>query len=252
MAEIPRVYVDNFTAALNKLSQKTREKLAEALASIDMSQDVATVREQVIDVMQAYCGGATDTAAMLAAEFYDGLREFEIGERYGALAESGRKLAATDGAVRAFAQKLVDGKPDEFRELCLERLDYEIKVAAERAVLINGARDRKRPRFARVPTGAETCDFCLMLASRGFVYRSADSATHSHANCDCRIVPSWKANKVEGYDPKALYKRWQEAIDTEAKERAERNGTTVAEERQRIMDRYKRAASNARARRKAR
>lgn len=251
MAEIPRVYVDRFTDALNRLSQDMRKRLADELAAIDMSQDVATVRNQVIEVMQTYCGGASDVSATLAAEFYDGLREIEIGERLGAIADSGRKVAATDGAVRAFAQKLVDGKPDEFRELCLERLDYEIKIAAERAVLINGARDSKRPRFARVPTGTETCDFCLMLASRGFVYRSKDSASHSHANCDCRIVPSWKANKVEGYDPKAIYKRWQEAIDAEAKERAERNGTPIAEERQKIMDRYKRAADNARVRRKS-
>ena len=180
---IPRRYVNNFTKALNAVSEDMRRRLADELAAIDMSQDVATVRQRVVEVMQAYCGGATDVAATLAAEFYDGLREIELGERMGALADSGRDPAATDGAVRAFAQKLVDGRPDEFRELCLERLDYEMKVAAERCVLANGARDRRRPKFARVPTGAETCDFCLMLASRGFVYRSADSASHSHANC---------------------------------------------------------------------
>ena len=180
---IPRRYVNNFTKALNAVSEDMRRRLADELAAIDMGQDVATVRQQVVEVMQAYCGGATDVAATLAAEFYDGLREFELGERMGAFADSGRDPAATDGAVHAFAQKLVDGKPDEFRELCLERLDYEMKVAAERCVLTNGARDRRRPKFARVPTGNETCDFCLMLASRGFVYRSADSASHSHANC---------------------------------------------------------------------
>ena len=118
------------------------------------------------------------------------------------------------------------------------------------AVLINGGRDRRRPRFARVPTGNETCDFCLMLASRGFVYRSADSATHTHANCDCRIVPSWDSNEVEGYDPSAIYGRWQEQVDEMARERAERRGTSFEEERGEIMARYARAASNARQRRR--
>ena len=247
---IPRRYVNNFTKALNAVSEDMRRRLADELAAIDMGQDVATVRQQVVEVMQAYCGGATDVAATLAAEFYDGLREFELGERMGALADSGRDPAATDGAVRAFAQKLVDGKPDEFRELCLERLDYEMKVAAERCVLTNGARDRRRPKFARVPTGNETCDFCLMLASRGFVYRSADSASHSHANCDCRIVPSWRSDEVEGYDPSALYDQWQGQVDAMARERADRDGTSFAEERRAIMDRYARAASNARQRRR--
>lgn len=247
---IPRRYVNNFTKALNAISEDMRRRLADELAAIDMTQDVATVRQQVIDIMQVYCGGATDMAAVLAAEFYDGLRKLEIGEGMGAIADSGRNPDATDGAVRAFAQKLVDGKPDEFRELCLERLDYEVKTAAERTVLINGGRDRRRPRFARVPTGNETCDFCLMLASRGFVYRSADSATHTHANCDCRIVPSWDSNEVEGYDPSAIYGRWQEQVDEMARERAERRGTSFEEERGEIMARYARAASNARQRRR--
>jgi hypothetical protein len=250
MAEIPRFYVDGFTRALNRVSESARKGLADALASIDMTQDVATVREQVIAVMQVWCGGATDQAAVLAASFYDGLREFELGERMGAVADSGRDPDATDGAVRAFAQKLVDGGPDEFIRLCLERLDYEMKVAANEAVLANGRRDRVRPRYARVPDGAETCDFCLMLASRGFVYQSEAAASHAHSGCDCRTVPSWRSRKVEGYDTRALHDRWQEAIDAKARERAERNGTTEADERRKIMEAYERAASNAKRRRR--
>ena len=44
--------------------------------------------------------------------------------------------------------------------------------------------------FARIPTGAETCDFCLMLAGRGAVYASAATAGESskfHGDCDCRV-----------------------------------------------------------------
>lgn len=250
MAEIPRSCVDGFTRAINRVSESARKGLADALAAIDMSQDVATVREQVIAAMQVWCGGATDQAALLAAAFYDGLRELELGAPMGAVASSGRNPDATDGAVRAFAEKLVDGKPDEFVTLCLERLDYETKVAANEAVLINGHRDSRRPRYARVPDGAETCDFCLMLASRGFVYESEAAASHAHSGCDCRTVPSWGARGVEGYDPKAIYGRWQDAIDAKAKERAERNGTTEADERKKILAAYERSASNAKKRNK--
>ena len=248
MPPIPRAYVDNFTRAVNGVSAQCRGGLADALAHIDMMQDVATVREQVIAAMQVWCGGATDQAAVLAAAFYDGLRELELGAPMGAVASSGRNPDATDGAVRAFAEKLVDGKPDEFVTLCLERLDYETKVAANEAVLINGHRDSRRPRYARVPDGAETCGFCLMLASRGFVYQSEAAASHAHAGCDCRTVPSWGARGVEGYDPRAIYGRWQDAIDAKAKERAERNGTTEADERAAIMAAYQRSATNAKRR----
>ena len=56
-----------------------------------------------------------------------------------------------------------------------------------------------------------TCMFCTMLASRGFVYHSADTASHAHPDCNCRIVPSWdkKNPAVEGYDPDKYYDMWK-------------------------------------------
>jgi hypothetical protein len=250
MPPIPRAYVDGFTRALNGVSAQCRRGLGDALARIDMTQDVATVREQVIAAMRVWCGCATDQAAVLAAEFYDGLREMELGARLGAVASSGREPEATDGAVRAFAQQLVDGRPDELVRLCLDRLDYEVKVAAAQTALDNARRDPVKPRFARVPTGTETCDFCLMLASRGFVYHTEATASHAHAGCDCRTVPSWRAHEVEGYDTKDLARRWQDAIDAKAKERAERNGTDEADERAAIMAAYRRSAASAKKRNK--
>lgn len=250
MAAIPRAYIERYTKAINTISADSRQKLADALAAVDYTQDVATIRDEVIAIMDVYCGGATDLTAQLAAEFYDGLREYELGERMGAVAKSGRDPNATEGAVRAFAQKLVEDKTAEFITLCLERLDYETKVAAAQTVLNNGKRDSRHPRYARVPSGAETCDFCLMLASRSFVYRNETTASHAHSGCDCRIVPSWKSMAVEGYDPDALYDQWQKAIDTKAAERAERNGTSVDEERRHIMKGYGNAAKNAKKRNK--
>lgn len=69
-------------------------------------------------------------------------------------------------------------------------------------------------RFGRVPTGATTCIFCFMLASRGFVYRSADTASFkAHFKDDCEIVPEFKAgaNQIEGYDPDSMADMWAEA-----------------------------------------
>lgn len=250
MASIPRSYIERFTSSVNRISEQARAELAAALELVDYSQDVATIREQVITIMQAYCEGATDLAAILSAEVYDGLREYEIGSRMGASTNSGRIPEATVHAVRAFAQKLVDGKTDEFKTLCIERLDYEVKRASAETILNNGNRDRIRPRYARVPTGTETCDFCLMLASRGFVYKSLAAASHFHSNCDCRVIPSWKAFQVDGYDPDALRDEWVAAVDAKAEERSERNGTSFDVERKKIMDGYERAATNAKKRKR--
>ena len=76
------------------------------------------------------------------------------------------------------------------------------------------ANDPTKPRWARVPRGAKTCAFCLMLASRGFAYLSEDAAGRQmqyHADCDCDIVPSWGSAKLKDYDPDKYYEMYQAA-----------------------------------------
>ncbi|RSX52659.1 hypothetical protein [Bifidobacterium callimiconis] len=81
-------------------------------------------------------------------------------------------------------------------------------------------RDPTQPRWARVPNGP-TCEFCVMLASRGWVYWTEDSArlggSFHNGNCDCSVVPSWGAQKLKGYDPDRLYEQYQQCADTTAR-----------------------------------
>ena len=68
-------------------------------------------------------------------------------------------------------------------------------------------------RYARVPSG-KSCAFCLMLASRGFVYHSRTSAGedkgHYHLHCHCAVVAGNLKTKVNGYDPDGLNERMTE------------------------------------------
>lgn len=102
-------------------------------------------------------------------------------------------------------------------EWALEPLDAENPTAArkrlggsvQRMVLqparetVWDATERAGTRFARVPQGAETCEWCLMLASRGAVYdefsvltttgRSTSTSGRPaglryHDRCDCRSI----------------------------------------------------------------
>ena len=64
-------------------------------------------------------------------------------------------------------------------------------------------------RWARVPTGSYPCPWCVMLASRGFVYRSEEAAGghgQYHAYCYCALIPAKdsKSAHIDGYDPDAL------------------------------------------------
>jgi hypothetical protein len=186
----------------------------DALSQIDYTADVASIREAVIAIMQPACGASSTLAAMIAADFYDGLRaRFGIADGFMAEVDAQREPEATEGAVRAFTQDLVDGKPvEQFVGKCADRIDYETRLAANECIEFNAKNDPKKPRWARIPTGAETCQFCIMLASRGFVYHSEETASHAHAHCDCRITPSWdKSPKAQGYDPDAYYDEWVES-----------------------------------------
>ena len=245
---IPRAAVDFLTEEINGISSDAQARVLEVLRGIQWTpENIAQYRDLVIQALAAIMPTYTTMAAQASADFYDAARELVIGKKMGAKAVSGYDEAKTAGAVRAFVRFIVDGRVDTFNEQILQRVDYEMKLSAANSTIENGKRDKRKPRYARVPTGSETCDFCLMLASRGFVYSSQSTASmgHVHSGCDCRIVAGWDGMEVGDYDPQSIYDRWQDAIDAKAKERSERNGTTVSEERAAIMAAYGRAAKNA-------
>ena len=61
--QIPRSYVENYSKALNVVSDKARTALVDALSQIDYSADVASIREAVIAIMQPACGASSTMAA---------------------------------------------------------------------------------------------------------------------------------------------------------------------------------------------
>lgn len=85
----------------------------------------------------------------------------------------------------------------------------QVKRQANRTMAENCAHDGVR--YARVPRGSETCGFCIMLASRGFVYTTPEAAQHSHDGCDCKVMPGFDGAEVEGYDPDSMYDLYREA-----------------------------------------
>ena len=114
--------------------------------------------------------------------------------------------------------------------------------AANNTMSSNANRDedfKAGMRWARVPTGRETCGFCVMLASRGFAYRTRESAggiygssiNTYHSHCDCRVVPGDAFTEVEGYDPDWLYDVYKDARDTIEKQ-ARYEWSNMSEEQQ--------------------
>ena len=112
-----------------------------------------------------------------------------------------------DDVAAEFAAQWYDDAA--FARVCGEFARNDAFRSLNETIIANVGRDKdKGARFARVPTGLETCTFCLMLASRGAVYHTRKTAgkfRHFHRNCDCKVVPGFKddpmAVLVEGHNP---------------------------------------------------
>lgn len=201
---IPRAAVDFLTEEINGISADAQARVLEVLRGIQWTpENVAQCRDLVIQALSAVMPTYTTMAAQASADFYDAARELVVGERLGAQAISDFDMRKTEGAVRGFVRFVLDGRVETFNEQVLQRIDYEMKRSANMSVVENGRRDPKSVRYARVPTGAETCDFCLMLASRGFVYQSESTASASHVHANC-VLPD---TVLGALDVKALLRR---------------------------------------------
>lgn len=235
-AQITRASMSRYTDGINKISARFQDAARVQLERLDWAGDMTGAIDAAVDIVNASAGAAAEASAQLGAVFYDGVSELQTGRAYGADAYSDHLDEGTERAVRGIAQEGVDGNIAGMIGQLLARIDYETKRAAGNSVIQNARRDTRQPRYARVPYG-ETCPFCIMLASRGPIYYTAESAgfnNHYHANCDCRIVPMFDVavipnevdgkptggyiararGIVEGYDPDALFQRyWQMVAD---------------------------------------
>lgn len=208
--KIPRKYIDSFTKLLEDLSEASKRIISLKLAKIDYKNDT-DLQDKLLETLEPLLEASTDQAAAYAAIFYDILRMESTGEPLNAVTYSGRNPETTERALQDYLDQTGWEYSDALLNLILGQIDYEIKKAASEAVLHNANIDPLEPRFARVPAGADTCPFCIMLASRGFVYHSRQSAgelNHFHANCRCRVIPGFPGMEVEGYDPSALYEQY--------------------------------------------
>ena len=173
---------------------------------------VAEKREAAKLIMEGFVQGYDDVAAEFAAQWYDGLAKRNGARLQQAVTMTTYEPKTVDEVARYQAKKLAKGDDAAFARACGEYARNDAFRSLNETIVANVGRDRDRGvRFARVPTGLETCTFCIMLAGRGAVYHTRKSAgefRHFHRNCDCKVVPGFEddpdAELVEGVRPKEL------------------------------------------------
>lgn len=169
--------------------------------------------EDLIDFLDEIMGDVTDAygemGAATAAEFFDAVMAVEDQE-LGAEVFSGIDADYIHGMCERYATD------PEIIDRVRDISQFIVKRAALECTIANC--DKRNIKYARVPSGRETCGFCLMLASRGWVYKTektAEGTNTMHRGCDCIIVPGIPGvTKIRGYDPDALYERYLECVET--------------------------------------
>ena len=181
--------------------------------------DPAWQRDLLLDEIPALVRKYGNIAATAAAEWYERTRATQVNGAYAPLTADPFPDAAIQATVRYKAGDLFTGNSADMAAFLQGALNRWVQYSGRETVARNVRYDPSKPRFARIPTGAKTCAFCLMTSSRGYVYHKEASAGGDfhkfHTDCDCQIVSEWDKDvtHIEGYDPDAMYDKYLHARD---------------------------------------
>lgn len=178
---------------------------------------VAEKREAAKLIMEGFVQAYDDKAAEFASQWYDYRAEQGGARLKQAVTMTVYEPGSVDDVARYQAKKLAKEGDAAFARACGEFARNDAFRSLNETIIANVGRDRdKGAMFARVPTGFETCTFCLMLASRGAVYHTRKTAGEwgrFHRGCDCKVVPSFEGDPetelVQGVKPRELYERYK-------------------------------------------
>lgn len=194
-------------AGMNEVSRQARAELDAFWATLP-KDDMVHVREQLETFFPALVDTYGDVAGVIAGDWYE-----QVMSQPSYLAEM-KPVAQVNARMRWALTAGFEGDLDQALATLSLVTDELVKQFGRDTVVRSAGRNGVR--YARVPSGADTCDFCIMLGSRGYVYESASAAgevAKFHGNCDCQIVP-WDGVEPDGYDPDALYEQYRDRQDS--------------------------------------
>lgn len=218
---IPREQFDAYNEAVANLSDGAQREIESGIwawlqTDEGRAASVAECREYAKSLMSGVIQNYDEAASSLAAQWYDKQAADAHFKLPAAVTATTYDPKTVDETARYQAEKLVKGDLRGFAKYCGELGRNDVLRSLNETIIANVGRDKRAGvRFARVPTGAETCTFCLMLASRGAVYHTRKRAgefRHFHRRCDCKVVPGFEddpdAELVEGVRPEELREQW--------------------------------------------
>jgi hypothetical protein len=198
-------------AAVVKLSNRALDNY---WSTLDLSKPEAA-RDALVEFVPQLVGLYGQAAATVAADWYENIRARDVDGTYSASLADSPPAEQVQESVRYQAGQLFTDNPESMLVSMSGAVQRYVVNTGRETIRANAGGDPAKPRYARIPTGAKTCAFCSLLASRGFVYASESTAGEFdkyHHKCDCQAVADFSDDpRIEGYDPAQLYDLYQSA-----------------------------------------
>lgn len=207
-----------FEQANNGISGLVESDLTDFLGALDFGRPDA-VQAALFEYVPALVSEYGDMAATVAADWFEELRASE-----GVPGSFRAPLAPAVPLEQVNARLGYATRPDgplwlgqsETLTTFLAMMANEYALQPGRDTVMEAAHKDKAA-YARIPEPG-ACKFCLMLASRGFVYSksTAGGTKKFHGKCRCNVLPSWDETRARveyGYDPDALYDQYAKLRD---------------------------------------
>lgn len=218
-ARVTRQFLDNYRKQVDAQADIAADYFGKAVDAFHASNPEASVaefRNFVIDLYGVALPNFIDLEETLSCSIFDVLAEAVGFEGEKARTYDTIDYDQVEEKVHYMARHLANNDVESFKREVVNITRYY----AKRSAFHNMERNcrAQKVKWARMPSGLETCPFCFMLASRGFVYANEKTASEGqhgyHNHCDCVAVPGFQDGrgnprvKIDGYDPQTMADAW--------------------------------------------
>jgi len=180
-----------------RISELADRDLTQFWGSLDLNRPERS-RDQLLEFVPALTETYGFAAAAVAADWYDEVRAAEgVRGRFAATMADPFPAEYVEKRVRFGASHLFTETPAAMLPFLADAVQEYVLQPARDTVVQSVAADPKATGWHR-QTAPGACNFCVMLAGRGGVYRKESSASFAaHGHCHCVAVASWDANAKE-------------------------------------------------------
>lgn len=203
-----------------QLSELIRAQMQDFFRSLSLNDPYAA-RDELLEVVPMIAQTYEPIGVQMGLEWYE---EMAIASGASAAFRAAMPpdlnlLEAVTSSVRYAAGHLFKGDPEKTLSVLNVKMDKYAKEPGRQTVIFNADQEQDAW-WARVPTGDETCSFCMVLASRGADYRTERSAGSKvygeenlfHGDCDCEVIRLGQFDEYpEGYLPTEIFDFYDES-----------------------------------------